>query len=62
MGGTVRRLCSPAAEVREAMERVVAGVSAALARADRLDYEVRLRPIVNDHDARSRQRGGVRAR
>ncbi len=52
IGGTVRTL-SPLRreEVRDAIERVIAGVTSAHRATYRLDYEVGYDPVVNDHAA-----------
>ena len=52
IGGTVRTLSvARRAEVREAMERVIAGVTSAHRAEYRFDYEVGYDPVVNDRDA-----------
>ena len=52
IGGTVRTLSlARRAEVREAMERVIAGVTSAHRAEYRFDYEVGYGPVVNDRDA-----------
>jgi len=52
IGGTVRTLSvARRAEVRDAMERVIAGVTSAHRAGYRFDYEVGYDPVVNDRDA-----------
>jgi amidohydrolase len=52
IGGTVRTLSlARRGEVREAMERVIAGVTSAHRAGYRFDYEIGYDPVVNDHDA-----------
>ena len=52
LGGTVRTLSvARRAEVRDAMERVIAGVTSAHRAAYRFDFEVGYDPVVNDRDA-----------
>ncbi len=52
LGGTVRTLStSRRSEVREAMERVIAGVTSAHRATYVFDFEVGYDPVVNDHDA-----------
>ena len=52
IGGTVRTLSlARRVEVREAMERVIAGVTSAHRASYRFDYEVGYDPVVNDRDA-----------
>ena len=52
IGGTVRTLSLVRrAEVRDAMERVIAGVTAAHRAEYRFDFEVGYDPVVNDRDA-----------
>ena len=52
IGGTVRTLSvARRAEVRDAMERVIAGVTSAHRADYRFDYEVGYDPVVNDRDA-----------
>src|SRR3954451_10211030 len=52
IGGTVRTLSlARRGEVRDAMERVIAGVTAAHRASYRFDYEVGYDPVVNDRDA-----------
>jgi metal-dependent amidase/aminoacylase/carboxypeptidase family protein len=52
IGGTVRTLSvARRADVRDAMERVIAGVASAHRAGYRFDYEVGYDPVVNDRDA-----------
>src|SRR4029079_17050990 len=52
IGGTVRTLSlARREEVRDAMERVIAGVTSAHRATYRFDYEVGYAPVVNDRDA-----------
>ena len=52
LGGTVRTLSlARRDEVREAMERVIAGVAAAHRAGYRFEFEVGYDPVVNDGDA-----------
>lgn len=52
IGGTVRTLSvARRADVRDAMERVIAGVTSAHRAEYRFDYEVGYDPVVNDRDA-----------
>jgi len=52
IGGTVRTLSlARREEVRDAMERVIAGVTSAHRATYRFDYEVGYDPVVNDRDA-----------
>ena len=52
IGGTVRTLSlARREEVREAMERVIAGVTSAHRATYRFDFEVGYDPVVNDRDA-----------
>jgi amidohydrolase len=52
IGGTVRTLSTVRrAEVREAMERVIAGVTSAHRADYRFDFQVGYDPVVNDRDA-----------
>ena len=52
IGGTVRTLSlARRAEVREAMERVIAGVTSAHRAGYRFDYEIGYDPVVNAHEA-----------
>jgi amidohydrolase len=52
IGGTVRTLSAARRmEVRDAMERVIAGVTSAHRADYRFDYEVGYDPVVNDRDA-----------
>jgi amidohydrolase len=54
IGGTVRTLSTTRREeVRDAMERVIAGVTSAHRASYRFDYEVGYDPVVNDRDASS---------
>jgi len=52
IGGTVRTLSlARREEVRDAMERVIAGVTSAHRATYRFDYEVGYDPVINDRDA-----------
>jgi amidohydrolase len=52
LGGTVRTLStSRRAQVRDAMERVIAGVTSAHRATYEFSFEVGYDPVVNDHDA-----------
>lgn len=52
LGGTVRTLStSRRAEVRDAMERVIAGITSAHRATYEFAFEVGYDPVVNDHDA-----------
>jgi amidohydrolase len=60
IGGTVRTLSvARRAEVRDAMERVIAGVCAAHRADYRFDFEVGYDPVVNDRDAAAAVRQAV---
>ncbi len=60
LGGTVRTLSlARRVDVRDAMERVVAGVTAAHRAAYRFDFEVGYDPVVNDRDASAAVRRAV---
>ena len=60
LGGTVRTLSvARRAEVRDAMERVIAGVTSAHRAAYRFDFEVGYDPVVNDGDAAKAVRDAI---
>ena len=60
LGGTVRTLStSRRAEVRDAMERVIAGVTSAHRASYLFEFEVGYDPVVNDHDASAAVREAV---
>ncbi len=62
IGGTVRTLSTARrADVRDAMERVIAGVTAAHRAEYRFDYEVGYDPVVNDRDAAAIVRRAIEA-
>jgi amidohydrolase len=60
LGGTVRTLSlARRAEVRDAMERVISGVTSAHRATYRFDFEVGYDPVVNDRDASAAVRQAV---